>query len=184
MNYFEHVYLSRYLGYTLVQGNDLTVRDARVFLKTLSGLHPVDVILRASTDDFCDPLELYPNSFLGVPGLIQAAREGNADAENALAAGVLQGPGFLRPPRGRRSPPARPGSGRHARGTSSGRAPGIAEVVVDAAQDHVDGMQPAERLQEDPGVAHGQVVPLDPACSPGSATGRRARSRSHYRVRA
>ncbi|HZE96169.1 MAG TPA: circularly permuted type 2 ATP-grasp protein [Planctomycetota bacterium] len=93
--YFEHVYLSRYLGYTLVQGNDLTVRDARVFLKTLSGLHPVDVILRRVDDDFCDPLELYPNSFLGVPGLIQAAREGNVAIANALGSGVLQGPGFL-----------------------------------------------------------------------------------------
>ena len=93
--YFEHVYLARYLGYTLVQGNDLTVRDARVFLKTLSGLHPVDVILRRVDDDFCDPLELYPDSFLGVPGLLQAAREGNIAIANALGSGVLQGPGFL-----------------------------------------------------------------------------------------
>lgn len=93
--YFEHVYLARYLGYTLVQGNDLTVRDARVYLKTLSGLQPVDVILRRVDDDFCDPVELYPNSFLGVPGLIQAAREGNVAIANALGSGVLQGPGFL-----------------------------------------------------------------------------------------
>jgi uncharacterized circularly permuted ATP-grasp superfamily protein/uncharacterized alpha-E superfamily protein len=93
--YFEHVYLARYLGYTLVQGNDLTVRDARVYLKTLSGLHPVDVILRRVDDDFCDPVELTPNSFLGVPGLIQAAREGNVAIANALGSGVLQGPGFL-----------------------------------------------------------------------------------------
>lgn len=93
--YFEHVYLARYLGYTLVQGNDLTVRDARVYLKTLSGLHPVDVIIRRVDDDFCDPLELYPNSFLGVPGLVQAAREGNVAIANALGSGVLQAPGFL-----------------------------------------------------------------------------------------
>src|SRR5579862_8637427 len=93
--YFEHVYLARYLGYTLVQGNDLTVRDARVYLKTLSGLHPVDVILRRVDDNFCDPLELYPDSFLGVPGLLQAAREGNVAIANALGSGVLQGPGLL-----------------------------------------------------------------------------------------
>src|SRR5579864_982756 len=93
--YFEHVYLARYLGYTLVQGNDLTVRDARVYLKTLSGLHQVDVILRRVDDDFCDPLELYPDSFLGVPGLLEAAREGNVAIANALGSGVLQGPGFL-----------------------------------------------------------------------------------------
>ena len=83
------------MGYTLVQGNDLTVRDARVFLKTLGGLQPVDVILRRVDDDFCDPLELYPDSFLGVPGLLIAAREGNVAIANALGSGVLQAPGFL-----------------------------------------------------------------------------------------
>ena len=62
--YFEHAYLARYLGYTLVQGNDLTVRNGRVYLKTLGGLQRVDVILRRVDDDFCDPLELYPQSFL------------------------------------------------------------------------------------------------------------------------
>jgi len=93
--YFEHVYLARYLGYTLVQGNDLTVRDARVYLKTLGGLQPVDVILRRVDDDYCDPLELYPDSFLGVPGLLMAAREGNVAIANALGSGVLQAPGFL-----------------------------------------------------------------------------------------
>src|SRR5262249_25952437 len=55
--YFEHAYLARYLGYTLVEGGDLTVRDNSVFLKVLGGLHPVDVILRRLDDDFCDPLE-------------------------------------------------------------------------------------------------------------------------------
>jgi uncharacterized circularly permuted ATP-grasp superfamily protein len=51
--YFEQAYLARYLGYTLVEGEDLTVRDDRVYLKTLSGLEPVDVILRRVDDDFC-----------------------------------------------------------------------------------------------------------------------------------
>src|SRR4029079_3356548 len=75
--YFEHAYLARYLGYTLVQGNDLTVRDGVVYLKTLSGLQRVDVILRRVDDDYCDPLELYQRSFLGVPGLVEAVRQGN-----------------------------------------------------------------------------------------------------------
>jgi hypothetical protein len=66
--YFEHAYLARYLGYTLVEGGDLTVRDNRVFLKVLGGLQPVEVIFRRLDDDFCDPLELRPDSFLGVPG--------------------------------------------------------------------------------------------------------------------
>ncbi len=93
--YFEHAYLSRYLGYTLVQGNDLTVRDATVYLKTLGGLQRVDVILRRVDDDFCDPLELFPHSFLGVPGLLECVREGNVAVANSLGSGVLQGPAFL-----------------------------------------------------------------------------------------
>ncbi|HSI34042.1 MAG: circularly permuted type 2 ATP-grasp protein [Phycisphaerae bacterium] len=93
--YFEHAYLARYLGYTLVQGNDLTVRDCRVYLKTLGGLQRVDVIVRRVDDDFCDPLELYPTSFLGVPGLVQAVREGTVAVANALGSGVIQAPGFL-----------------------------------------------------------------------------------------
>ena len=56
--YFEHAFLARYLGYTLVEGGDLTVRDNRVYLKLLGGLQPVDVILRRLDDDYCDPLEL------------------------------------------------------------------------------------------------------------------------------
>jgi uncharacterized circularly permuted ATP-grasp superfamily protein/uncharacterized alpha-E superfamily protein len=93
--YFEHAYLARYLGYTLVQGNDLTVRDCRVYLKTLSGLHRVDVILRRVDDDFCDPLELHSRSFLGVPGLCQAVREKTVAVANAIGSGILQVPAFL-----------------------------------------------------------------------------------------
>ena len=74
--YFEHAFLARYLGYTLVEGGDLTVRDNRVFLKTLGGLLPVDVIVRRQDDSFCDPLELRGDSMLGVPGLVQAVRVG------------------------------------------------------------------------------------------------------------
>jgi uncharacterized circularly permuted ATP-grasp superfamily protein/uncharacterized alpha-E superfamily protein len=93
--YFEHAYLARYLGYALVQGKDLTVRDCKVYLKTLSGLQRVDVILRRVDDDFCDPLELYPHSFLGVAGLLQAVREKNVAVANALGSGVAQGTALL-----------------------------------------------------------------------------------------
>src|SRR6202042_2718387 len=93
--YFEHAYLARYLGYTLVEGGDLTVRDNRVFLKVLGGLQPVDVIFRRLDDDFCDPLELRPDSSLGVPGLVQAVRSGNVAVANALGSGVLETPGLL-----------------------------------------------------------------------------------------
>jgi uncharacterized circularly permuted ATP-grasp superfamily protein/uncharacterized alpha-E superfamily protein len=88
--YFEQAYLAQYLGFTLVNGGDLTVRDDRVFLKTLGGLSPVDVILRRLNDDFCDPLELRSDSMLGVPGLVQAARARNVAIANPLGTGVLQ----------------------------------------------------------------------------------------------
>ena len=90
--YFEHVYLAKYLGFPLVEGGDLTVRDRRVFLKTLEGLQPVDVILRRTDDAFCDPLELRADSFLGVPGLVEAARAGNVALANALGSGAVETP--------------------------------------------------------------------------------------------
>ena len=93
--YFEHAYLARYLGYTLVEGGDLTIRDNKVFLKLLDGLQPVDVILRRLDDDFCDPLELRGDSFLGVPGLVQAARAGNVVIANCLGSGLVQTPALM-----------------------------------------------------------------------------------------
>ncbi|MGH7337830.1 MAG: circularly permuted type 2 ATP-grasp protein, partial [Myxococcota bacterium] len=88
--YFEHAYLARYLGVTLVEGGDLTVRDDRVYLKTLSGLLPVHVILRRQDDGFCDPLELLGESALGTPGLVQAVRSGNVIVANALGSGLVE----------------------------------------------------------------------------------------------
>jgi uncharacterized circularly permuted ATP-grasp superfamily protein/uncharacterized alpha-E superfamily protein len=88
--FFEHAYLARYLGFTLVEGGDLTVRDCRVFIKTLEGLQPVDVILRRLDDSFCDPLELRADSSLGVAGLVEAARAGHVTIANALGSGVIE----------------------------------------------------------------------------------------------
>jgi uncharacterized circularly permuted ATP-grasp superfamily protein/uncharacterized alpha-E superfamily protein len=93
--YFEHAYLANYLGCTLVQGNDLTVRDNAVWLKTLDGLQPVDVILRRVDDTFCDPLELRKDSLLGTPGLLQAARGGQVAIANPLGSGVLENPALM-----------------------------------------------------------------------------------------
>ncbi|WMJ00538.1 circularly permuted type 2 ATP-grasp protein [Pseudomonas chlororaphis subsp. aurantiaca] len=94
-SYFEHLYLARQLGYPLVEGGDLTVRDATVYLKTLSGLRRVHAIMRRLDDDFCDPLELRTDSALGVPGLLEAARRGRVLVANALGSGVLESPGLL-----------------------------------------------------------------------------------------
>ena len=88
--FFEHAFLARYLGLTLVEGGDLTVRDDRAYLKTLGGLLPVDVIVRRQDDSFCDPLELRGDSMLGVPGLLHAVRAGNVAVTNALGSGLME----------------------------------------------------------------------------------------------
>jgi uncharacterized circularly permuted ATP-grasp superfamily protein/uncharacterized alpha-E superfamily protein len=88
--YFEHAFLARYLGYTLVEGGDLTVRENHVYLKTLGGLLPVDVIVRRQDDSYCDPLELRADSMLGVAGLVQAVWSGNVAVANALGSGLLE----------------------------------------------------------------------------------------------
>jgi uncharacterized circularly permuted ATP-grasp superfamily protein/uncharacterized alpha-E superfamily protein len=93
--YFEHAYLARYLGYTLAEGADLTVRDHRLYLKLLDGLQPVDVLWRRLDDDCCDPLELRGDSFLGVPGLVQVVRAGNVVVANALGSGLAESPALL-----------------------------------------------------------------------------------------
>lgn len=96
--YFEHAYLARYLGVPLVEGGDLTVRDDRLYLKTLSGLEPVHALLRRLDDEYCDPLVLRSDSALGVPGLLAAARAGNVLLANALGTSWLESPalhGFL-----------------------------------------------------------------------------------------
>lgn len=88
--YFEHSYMARYLGFTLVEGADLTVRDRCVFLKTVNGLEQVHVILRRVDDSFCDPLELRSDSLLGVPGLVDAVVAGNVKVANALGSGLIE----------------------------------------------------------------------------------------------
>jgi uncharacterized circularly permuted ATP-grasp superfamily protein/uncharacterized alpha-E superfamily protein len=88
--YFEQAFLARYLAYTLVEGADLTVRDDRVYLKTLGGLLPVDLIVRRQDDTYCDPLELRADSMLGVPGLVQAVRSGTVTIANALGSGLVE----------------------------------------------------------------------------------------------
>ena len=88
--YFEHAYLARQLGLPLVQGQDLTVRADTVYLKTLPGLRRVHAILRRMDDDYCDPLELRPDSALGVPGLLGAVRAGRVVLANSLGSGLLE----------------------------------------------------------------------------------------------
>ncbi|WP_018607854.1 circularly permuted type 2 ATP-grasp protein [Uliginosibacterium gangwonense] len=88
--YFEQAYLARYLGFPLVEGQDLTVRDGCVWLKTLSGLRRVHAILRRMDDDYCDPLELRADSALGVPGLMEVIRRGNVLLANSIGSSILE----------------------------------------------------------------------------------------------
>ncbi|MBP6902168.1 MAG: circularly permuted type 2 ATP-grasp protein [Burkholderiaceae bacterium] len=92
--FFEQAFLARYLGVTLVEGSDLTVRAQRLYLKTLHGLEQVHVVLRRVDDEFVDPLELRADSALGVPGLLQALRAGHVVMANMPGAGVLESPGL------------------------------------------------------------------------------------------
>jgi uncharacterized circularly permuted ATP-grasp superfamily protein/uncharacterized alpha-E superfamily protein len=92
--YFEQVFLARYLGVTLVEGSDLTVRGQRVYLKTMHGLERVHVLLRRVDDEWLDPLELRADSALGVPGLLGALRAGEVVLANAPGAGFLESPGL------------------------------------------------------------------------------------------
>lgn len=93
-SYFEDTYLARYLGYILVHGGDLAVRDGRVMLKTLGGLMPIDVILRRTNSESCDPLELRDQETGGPVGLLQSVRAGQVTVVNALGAGLVEAPVF------------------------------------------------------------------------------------------
>ncbi len=87
--YFEHAYLAQQMGVALVEGRDLIVdQNDEVFMRTIAGLQPVDVIYRRIDDDFLDPEAFREDSLLGVPGLMRAWRAGNVALANAPGAGV------------------------------------------------------------------------------------------------
>ena len=91
-HYFEFAYLAKYLGYTLVQVGDITIRDNRAFLKTVSGLERVSVIFRFVKDTELDPLAIGQSGVKGITGLFQAVRAGGVKVLNPLGAGVLDNP--------------------------------------------------------------------------------------------
>jgi uncharacterized circularly permuted ATP-grasp superfamily protein len=86
--YFEHTYLAREMGIEIVEGRDLVVRNARVFMRTTQGLQPVHVIYRRVDDDFIDPTVFRRDSMLGVPGLVHAYRSGNVSLANSIGTGI------------------------------------------------------------------------------------------------
>ena len=93
--YFEHAYIARYLGLMLLEGEDLTVEDDRLMVRTVSGTLPVEVLWRRLDAGFADPLELDPASALGTAGMVAAVRAGRLAMVNALGSGVLEGRAML-----------------------------------------------------------------------------------------
>ena len=93
--YFEHAYLARYLGFLLVQSEDLAVRGDEVFVRTVSGLRRLEVLMRRLDSDFADPLELNSESRIGVPGLVRAVRAQRVAVANALGSGMVESRALL-----------------------------------------------------------------------------------------
>lgn len=93
--YFEHAYIARYLGFALLEGEDLTVDGGRVMVRTVEGPRPVEVLWRRLDAGFADPLELDGRSRLGTPGMVEAIRRGNLAMINALGSGLLETRAFL-----------------------------------------------------------------------------------------
>ncbi|WP_298494695.1 circularly permuted type 2 ATP-grasp protein [uncultured Maritimibacter sp.] len=88
--YFEHAYIARYLGFSLMQGSDLTVQDGKLMVRTVNGLNPVEVLWRRMDSGWIDPLELEEGSRIGTPGMVDALRAGAFTMVNALGSGVLE----------------------------------------------------------------------------------------------
>ncbi|MBC3758621.1 circularly permuted type 2 ATP-grasp protein [Hyunsoonleella sp. SJ7] len=93
--YFDHAYMASFLGYPLVTGNDLVVRNGKLWMKTLKELKQVDVVLKRVDDAFMDPLELREDSYLGVAGLLDVIREQRVAIVNPIGAGVLENSGLI-----------------------------------------------------------------------------------------
>ena len=86
--YFEHSLLARTMGVELVEGRDLTCRDGTVYMRTTAGEQRVDVVYRRVDDEFLDPLHFRPDSLVGCPGILNAARAGRVTIANAVGNGV------------------------------------------------------------------------------------------------
>jgi uncharacterized circularly permuted ATP-grasp superfamily protein/uncharacterized alpha-E superfamily protein len=95
LTYSEQAYLARYLGFLLVEGDDLVMREGRIFVRTIAGLKQCDVIWRHIDADWCDPLELNASSRIGVPGLLEAVRQGGVAIENMPGAGMVESRAML-----------------------------------------------------------------------------------------
>ncbi|MFP3545580.1 circularly permuted type 2 ATP-grasp protein [Rhizobium sp. SIMBA_035] len=88
--YYEHAYIARYLGFMLLEGEDLTVVNGRIMVRTVAGLKPIGVLWRRLDSAYADPLELNQNSHIGTPGLLDALRAETVTIVNGLGTGILE----------------------------------------------------------------------------------------------
>jgi uncharacterized circularly permuted ATP-grasp superfamily protein/uncharacterized alpha-E superfamily protein len=93
---FDQAYLASVLGFPLVESADLVVRDGKLWMRSLGTLKRVDVVLRRVDADYADPLDLRPDSKLGVVGLVEVLRRGAVSVVNTLGSGILESPGLMR----------------------------------------------------------------------------------------
>ncbi|KQY30462.1 MULTISPECIES: circularly permuted type 2 ATP-grasp protein [Nocardia] len=89
---FDQAYLAQMLGFPLVESSDLVVRDGALWMRSLGSLERVDVVLRRVDAEFSDPLDLRPDSRLGVVGLVEVLRRGAVTVVNTLGSGLLESP--------------------------------------------------------------------------------------------
>src|SRR3954453_12719329 len=93
---FDQAYLASVLGFPLVESADLVVRDGKLWMRSMGTLKRVDVVLRRVDAEYADPLDLRPDSRLGVVGLVEVLRRGAVTVVNTLGSGILESPGLLR----------------------------------------------------------------------------------------
>lgn len=93
---FDQAHLATVLGFPLVESADLLVREGKLWMRSLGSLKRVDVVLRRVDAEYADPLDLRPDSRLGVVGLVEAQRRGTVSIVNTLGSGILESPGVQR----------------------------------------------------------------------------------------
>ncbi|MFT4009939.1 MAG: circularly permuted type 2 ATP-grasp protein [Nocardioidaceae bacterium] len=182
---FDHAFIASLLGFPLVTGSDLTTRDGRVFMRELDALRPVDVVIRRVDDTWCDPLELRPESELGVPGLLETVRRGSVVLANSFGVGVVESPALhpllprlaetlldesLRVPSAEAWWCGQPGNLSHVLANLDqlvlrplSRSGGRGAYGPTLSRDQLDDWR--RRIQADPGGYVGQAV-LEPATTP------------------
>ena len=164
--YFEHAYIARYLGFMLLEGEDLVVDDGEVMVRTVAGLKPVSVLWRRMDAAFTDPLELRYDSRIGTPGLTDALRHGTISVVNAVGSGILETRAFAA---------FMPKLSRHLLGTEL-ELPGIATWWCGQRQERQHVIDNVDQLMVGPAFSTTLAIDDQPATSIGAALSPEART--------